>query len=401
VIAASAPATASGETLAGFGATTWFVILGAALVVLLNGVAVILVRVWNPSREVRIRASSGELQESIWGEHHDVAHAQPTGRNVAQAEAARAGHVDSRLRSGDVDHAKSREVWDNPILWREVCTWAYGRKVIAIRIAYLLMFALAAAALHYTLGTTAKSDVAVMNELPLGSAPLMPLMFVSLVMINALAVTSVSGERDGGALDLLLATDLTSKEFVFGKLAGVLWVAKEMVILPMLLCVYLWFRGGITLENLLYLLGGLSVMIVFVAMLGLHCGMIYANSRTSIGVSLGTVFFLFLGVVTTVLLMISFSGSFQVQLAPFLAFILGGGVGLYVALGIRNPSPAIGAAALCVPFATFYAIVSFRLDMPLAVFLVMSAAYGFTTAAMLIPALYEFDVAMGRTTGSE
>jgi ABC-type transport system involved in multi-copper enzyme maturation permease subunit len=405
VIAASAPATASGETLAGLQATSWFVCIGAALIVLLNGLAILLVRVWNPSREVRIRAVGGELQESIWGAHHDAALAagETAAANVSsatQAEAARAGHVDARLRTGNVSHAESREVWDNPILWREVCTWAYGRKVIAIRLAYLATFALAAVALHYSLGTVS-SDIALMNELPVGSAPLMPLMFVSLVMINALAVTSVSGERDGGALDLLLATDLTSKEFVFGKLAGVLWVAKEMVILPMLLCVYLWWRGGITLENLVYLLGGLSVMIVFVAMLGLHCGMIYANSRTSIAVSLGTVFFLFLGVVTTVLLMISFSGSFQVQLAPFLAFILGGGVGLYVALGIRNPSPAIAAAALCVPFATFYAIISFRLDMPLAVFLVMSAAYGFTTAAMLIPALYEFDVAMGRTTGNE
>ena len=400
VIAASAPATASGADAAGLGATTWFVILAAALAVLLNGIAVLRVRIWNPSREVRMRAAGEALQESIWGEHHDAAHAQPSDRNAAQAEAARAGHVDSRLRSGNVQHGKSREVWDNPILWREVCTWAYGRKVIAIRIAYLLMFALAAAALHYSL-TAAQTGQQAKSELPLGSAPLMPLMFVSLVMINALAVTSVSGERDGGALDLLLATDLTSKEFVFGKLAGVLWVAKEMVVLPMLLCVYLWWRGGITLENLVYLLGGLSVMIVFVTMLGLHCGMIYANSRTSIGVSLGTVFFLFLGVVTTVLLLISFSGSFQVQLAPFLAFILGGCVGLYVALGIRNPSPAIGAAALCVPFATFYAIVSFRLDMPLAVFLVMSAAYGFTTAAMLVPALDEFDVATSRTPGPD
>ena len=36
------------------------------------------------------------------------------------------------------DAGKSREVWDNPILWREVRTWAYGRKVLAIRVAYLL-----------------------------------------------------------------------------------------------------------------------------------------------------------------------------------------------------------------------------------------------------------------------
>jgi hypothetical protein len=29
------------------------------------------------------------------------------------------------------------------------------------------------------------------------------------------------------------------------------------------------------------------------------------------------------------------------------------------------------------------------------------AAYGFTTAAMLVPAIYEFDVAAGRTTADE
>ena len=78
---------------------------------------------------------------------------------------------------------------------------------------------------------------------------------------------------------------------------------------------------------------GLLVMDLFVAMLGIHCGMTYANSRVAIGVSLGTVFFLFLGITICILMMISFSGSFHVQLAPFLAFILGGGVGLYVSLG--------------------------------------------------------------------
>ena len=159
--------------------------------------------------------------------------------------------------------------------------------------------------------------------------------------------------------------------------------------------------GAISLENVTYLIIGLAVMNVFVSMLGLHCGMIYANSRAAISISLGTIFFLFLGVYVCMWMMISFSGSFQVQLAPFLAFILGGGVGMYVSLGIRNPSPAIFVASLCVPFATFYAIVSFLLDNSLAVFLVMAAAYGFSTAAMLIPAVFEFDVAMGRTTGQE
>lgn len=366
-----------------------FLMLSLLAVLLLNAAAIVRVRAWNAAQEVR-RASPEPNQErgSIWGTSHEA------------AEQARAGHVDSQLRTGQVAAGRSREVWDNPILWREICTWAYGRKVMAIRIAFVLLFALAAAALYFTSAAGGASSGGG-TVLPAAALPLLPLFLVSLVIVNALAVTSVTNERDGRALDLLLATDLSPKEFIFGKLGGVLWVTKEMIVLPLLLCGTLWWTEGLTLENLLLLWGGLAVMFVFVSMLGLHCGMTYANSRTAITVSLGTVFFLFLGVVTCVMMMISFSGSFQVQLAPFLAFILGGGVGLYVSLGIRNPSPAIGAASLCVPFATFYAIVSFLRGMPLAVFLVMSIAYGFTTLAMLIPAIYEFDVAMGRTTGGD
>ncbi len=105
-------------------------------------------------------------------------------------------------------------------------------------------------------------------------------------------------------------------------------------------------------------------MNVFVAMLGVHAGMTYGNSRTAIGTSLGTVFFLFIGVATCIRMMIAFSGSFQFQLLPFAAFIGGGGVGMYVALGSRNPSAAIGLAAFVCPFFTFYAITSSLIEPP-------------------------------------
>src|SRR5690606_11005734 len=144
-------------------------------------------------------------------------------------------------------------------------------------------------------------------------------------------------------------------------------------------------------------------MNVFVAMLGIHTGMTYANSRTAIATSLGTVFFLFIGVATCIRMMIAFSGSFQFQFLPFAALIFGGGVGLYLALGSRNPSAAIGLASGLCPFATFYAITSSLIEPPqtLGVFLIITLTYGFTTAAMLIPAIYEFDVATGRTTAAE
>jgi hypothetical protein len=97
-------------------------------------------------------------------------------------------------------------------------------------------------------------------------------------------------------------------------------------------------------------------------------------------------------------MMIAFSGSFHLQIQPFLAFMLGGGVGLYAALGSRNPSLAIGVASVLAPIATFWAITSFLLQYTLGVFLVTVATYGFATAAMLVPAIFEFDVATGRTT---
>jgi hypothetical protein len=376
-----------------------FLLCMLGLTALLNMVAIARVRVWNPSRELYPAtpdpSEPDESTASAGAQASDVA-----GREMA--EAARAAHVDARLRQA-TRGKNSREVWDNPILWREMCTRAYGHKVTVIRLAYLALFVFVALALYRT--TAGPDPMAYAGQwrsiMPAGAKPLAPFFFVSLVLVNALAVTSITTERDGRCLDLLLVSDISPAEFIFGKLGGVLWVAKEMVLCPVLLALGLWWAGGMSFDSLLYVLGGLIVMNSFVATLGIHCGMSYANSRSAISVSLGTVFFLFLGVVTCILMMISFSGSFEVQLAPFFAFILGGGVGLYASLGARNPSAAMGLASLVVPFATFYAVVSFVLDHSGLTFLVTSAAYGFSVAAMLIPALHEFDFAMGRTTGEE
>jgi ABC-type Na+ efflux pump permease subunit len=387
-----------------------FLAIALGLTLLLNVFAVAMVRVWNPSREAR-QPVEETAPESIWGIEHEMAAAErkTPAATAAAAISAETGHrtigdlaaTASQRRLSAVKRAKpvgklvTREVWDNPIVWREIRTWAYGRRVLMIRLAYLVLLALAAAALVYFVNSP--------TGLTRGSAALalVPLFVVSLLLVNAQAVTSLTSERDVKALDLLLVTDVTPNEFVYGKLGGVFYNTKEMVLLPMILCGYLWYAREISLENLAYLLGGYLVLNVFVAMLGVHAGMTYGNSRTAIGTSLGTVFFLFIGVATCIRMMIAFSGSFQFQLLPFAALIGGGGVGMYVALGSRNPSAAIGIASFACPFFTFYAITSSLIEPPqtLGVFLTLAAAYGFTTAAMLIPAVYEFDVATGRTTG--
>ncbi len=398
ILAATTPRIASAPLVTWSDGTTLYLLVSILGTAGINAVAIFRVRAWNPSRELRPGQQDDDERASIYGDDSPVAagDGKTTGAQSA-AESARAGHVDARVRAAS---QASREVWDNPILWREVCTWAYGRKVQIVRVAYLILFAMVWAGLHWMLAEaeTAGGGSGLAGRIPPSAVPLGLFSLLSLVIINALAANSITSERDGLALDILLVTDLSPREFVLGKLGGVLWVTKEMVVLPMLLYVYLWWRGGMTGENLVYLLGGMTVVDIFVTMLGVHFGMNYANSRSAITLSLGTVVFLFLGICTCLMIMISFGGSFQVQYAPFLAFIGGGSLGLYVALGFRNPSSAVFWASLLLPIATFFCLVSFVLgNRELTIFLVISVAYGFTTAAMMVPAISEFDFAMGRT----
>ncbi len=418
IFAASRPFLAADPQLGSLGnGVCLYLVTSLTGTVLLCLISVLRVRVWNPSREVRSRRMSESESESIWITETappreaaspslvsgTLSGADEISVEKRQAEAvavARQGHVDSQLRSRTATNS-SRSVWDNPVLWRELRTWAYGRKIIFIRVAYLLLVGLASAGLYASLTDSPALASADASVVPSVARPLAPLFLVSLVIINALAVTSVTTERDGQSLDLLLATDLSPHEFVFGKLGGVYSVSGLMVGCPLVFALALWAIGEMNLENTIYTVTGWIVMSFFVATLGIHCGMRYANSRTAIGVSLGTVFFLFLGVITCMLMMISFNRSFEIQLTPFLAFIFGGGVGLFVALSANQPSKAIAAASILAPFATFFAITSFLMEKNLSVFLVTTFTYGFTTAAMLVPALSEFEFAMGQGNSDE
>ena len=109
-------------------------------------------------------------------------------------------------------------------------------------------------------------------------------------------------------------------------------------------------------------------------------------------------FFLFIGIVIFMVLLVEARSSFFVQFQSFLVFILVGSIGLFVSLTHRNPSLALSLAASGLPFLTFYAMTEFLLRGSLGVCFSILVAYGFTTVAMLIPAISEFDTALGRST---
>jgi ABC-type transport system involved in multi-copper enzyme maturation permease subunit len=335
-----------------------FVVALCVLAVLVNGVAVLRLRIWNPSRTFS----------------------------------------DPRTETDAVDaavHGATRRIWSNPIIWREICTRAYGRKMVFIKLAYLALFLFAAAYVHSMRENAGELVLGIIS--PPGFA-FVAVGLVALLLVNAQAVTSLTTERDAKTLELLLVTDITAKEFIYGKIGGVLYNMREAVVLPLAGLVWLTAQGMLSWENFIYVALGFLLLVVFAAMLGLHSGLSFDNSRSAIANSLGTMFFLFLGVFICMMLIVEARSSFLQQMTSFLVFILGGSMALWASLTHRNPSSALTAGAFLLPFATFYSITGFLLGDTLGPWMMVSFAYGFTVVAMLVPAVSEFDVALGRTT---
>lgn len=354
------------------------------LAVLLNGWAILRLRKWNAGGEA---SQQREQPEEGNEKNRAGVHAAP-----------------GRVRSA----------WDNPILWREVRTRAYGRRLLFVKLAYFLAVGLIG---YYAL------DTAQGARQPFAAAQgLLPITIVGLLLIGAQAVTAITSERDKGALDLLLVTDLTPKEFIFGKLGGIAYNAKEYLLPPLLLLVvYAWLgmlatppRGheelsvGRNLQSLACMLAALLVLLVFVTVLGVHIGLRTENSRTAVSHTLGTVFFLSAGTLACIYLIL-ISGRFEYQWGSFLFFAVAGVGGMWWVLNGERPTNALLLASIFCPFAVLYVVMNVVIGKPgteessppFMPALVLIGAFGFAVFAMLVPLLSEFDVALGRTTGGQ
>jgi hypothetical protein len=350
--------------------------------VLMNAIAIFRLRVWNPGREPIMRRETKE-DETEDAAVRAKAHAAP---------------------------GQARHVWANPILWREIRTRAYGRRPFLIKLLYGVVVGLVIyAALAGLRG----------QRLPFQAAyGLVPVAFLSFLLVAAQAVTAVTSERDTGALDLLLVTDLSPREFIFGKLFGVLYNVKEYLLPPIILtCVYAYWGWLATppaeypqlaternLGSLAAILGGLVLLLAFVLIFGIFIALREGNSRQAILNALGTVFFLSVGTLVCIYL-IYINRTFEYQFVSFSLFLIAGITGLWWVLSGDLPSQAITWASAMLPLAVFYCVTNVLVAKPgtvesappLVPFLVIAAAFGFAMWAMMVPLLSEFDVALGRT----
>ncbi|MDR1478612.1 MAG: ABC transporter permease [Planctomycetaceae bacterium] len=376
------------------GPITGFLLTSGTLTILINLYAIIMVRHWNPSRELR----NNIVEIDTWQKDNKAKSAQITlPENTNETSTAEKNNKTNPIKNlsnfiSEWFGNKTRHAWDNPVIWREIMTSAYGKRIWVVHFGFIAFFVLCLQTLHTTLITNVAPTAA---EL---SATVVPLFLLSLVLVNTQAITSQTSEKDAGTFELLLVSDITPKEYVFGKLGGVFFNMKWIVLLPVAICCYLYFHRAVDGQLLFFLVTGLIVLYAFVAMVGIYIGMQYDNTKAATATSLGIVFFLFVGVAACIWIMVAFSGSFETQLIPFSSFMIGGGIGLYITLGARNPSTAIATASFILPISVFYIITTMLLGAYHLVFVVLVVAFGFTTIAMLIPSIAEFDVATGRTT---
>jgi len=366
-----------------------FVICSLLVTVLLNAFGIFMLRKWNPSGEPIIQRDSETDEKALSPEERAKAHAAP---------------------------GQAREVWENPILWREIRTLAYGRRPLLVKLAFGMIFALIC---YYAWGELSQPGG---RKTSFAAAyGLVPIAVLSLLLVSTQAMTSITSERDGKALDLLLVTDLSPREFIFGKLGGILYNTKEFILPTLILAIFYAFKGAyafaredesLILQNFLPLicvLGALLIFFAFVMILGLHISLRVENSRLAAVQTLGTVFFLCVGTLICIYLIIVNGGSLGNQLLSFSGFICLGIGGLWWVLSADRPSPALTLASIVAPIAMFYAVVNILIAKPgseessdpLIPFLVLGAALGFAISAMLVPLLSEFDVNTGRTTVAE
>jgi ABC-type transport system involved in multi-copper enzyme maturation permease subunit len=365
-----------------------FALVMLLFTVLLNGWGLFRLRVWNPSGEpIMQRETPAAAEESTDPAKRVAAHAAP----------------------GPV-----RRVGPNPILWREVFTRAYGRRPLLVKTAYFVVLALIC---YYAL-----APLVLHHERPAYAAAygLIPVGVLSLLLVAAQAATAITSERDTGALDLLLVTDLTPREFVFGKLGGIVYNTKEYLLPPLILAgVYAYYHclatppagnremaPAMNFAALVCVLGSAVVLQAFAMVLGVHVALRVPNSRLAVINTLSTIFFLSVGTLVCIALIL-INGRFEYQWGSFVFFLVAGVGGLWWVLNGDRPSTALTWASWFCPLGVLYTVMNILVARPgsqesadpLIPFLVIAGAFGFAVTAMLVPLVSEFDVAMGRTSG--
>jgi len=217
-----------------------------------------------------------------------------------------------------------RNVWSNPVAWREAKTRIAGGAITRWAVILAGLAAAIYILLSYARGTLP------LAEAPYWFAGLIVVQFaLALLIATNTAATAMTKEKEGKTMDLLLTTPLTSKYILWGKLRGIVSFAAPLLAGPIavlaifVVCVALkkpqtspvWLESPITLTALILIYTAIACVV------GLRFSLISRTNMVAVMSSVG-VMVLLCGLASMIGFAIvqASSGEFGAFLAPFTPF---------------------------------------------------------------------------------
>lgn len=217
-----------------------------------------------------------------------------------------------------------RNVWHNPVAWREACTRAAGGRLFRWIIVAGGIVATLVIFIYYLRGSLTAAEV------PEWLAGLTMIQFALAIIIAAnTAAISTTKEKESKTMELLMTTPLTSSYILWGKLRGLVSFVLPLLIGPvvalLLFATVDRLRGAarvsVPLETALEIGLLLVIYVAAACMIGLWASV---NSRTNMSSVMKTIGTILLagGLVTLVgfALVNASGGEFAAFIAPFTPF---------------------------------------------------------------------------------
>ncbi len=217
-----------------------------------------------------------------------------------------------------------RNVWSNPVAWREACTRAAGGRVLRWGIVVGGLVSSFVVFLYYVRGGLKAAEV------PEWLAGLTMIQFALALIIAAnTAATSITKEKESKTMELLMTTPLTSSYVLWGKLRGLVSFVLPLLIGPvialLLFAVVDLIRGiprvTISIETAAEVGLLLVIYTAIACVIGLRFSLTSRTNMTAVMASIGAIL-LAGGLVTLIgfALVNASGGEFAAFLSPFTPF---------------------------------------------------------------------------------
>lgn len=156
-------------------------------------------------------------------------------RGVHEGETTRLGRLLERLKlsrgASDERRRRPRNVWKNPVAWREAVTRASAASQSLMR--YVFVIGGLVAAIILLLCYINRWDGFTATDARDWLSAIVLIEFVTMLLLATnTAATAMTREREANTMELLLATPLTSQYIVFGKLRGLVSFTVPLIVVP-------------------------------------------------------------------------------------------------------------------------------------------------------------------------